>query len=54
MLFKIVVTGESNAGKSRLLERFISDTYSEINQITIGVEFTTKFVELKNGARIKL
>lgn len=54
MLFKFVVTGESNAGKSRLLERLTRDTYSEDSQITIGVEFTTKHIELKNGTRIKL
>ena len=54
MLFKIVVTGDSNTGKSRLLERFSKDTFTESEQITIGVEFTTQHVQLKNGVRVKL
>ena len=54
MLFKIVVTGDSNTGKSRLLERFSKGTFTEGEQITIGVEFTTKHVVLKDGTRIKL
>jgi len=41
MLFKIVVTGDSNTGKSRLLERFSKDTFTDSEKITIGVEFTT-------------
>ena len=44
MLFKIVVTGDTNTGKSRLLQRFTCNQYIEESQITIGVEFTTKLV----------
>ena len=29
MLFKIVLTGDSNVGKSHILERFVKDTYTE-------------------------
>lgn len=54
MLFKIVVTGDSNAGKSRLLERFTKNSFKEDSQLTIGVEFTTKHIELKNGVKVKL
>ena len=49
MLFKIAIAGDSNAGKSRLLERFVKSTYSEDSDVTIAVEFTTKTVKLKNG-----
>jgi GTPase SAR1 family protein len=54
MLFKIVITGDSNVGKSHILERFVKDTYSEGTLITIGVEFTTKIVTVKDGKRVKL
>ena len=54
MLFKIVLTGDSNVGKSHILERFVKDTYTENTQITIGVEFINKLVTLKDGKRIKL
>ncbi len=54
MLFKVVVTGDSNVGKSRLIERFTKDHFKEDSQITIGVEFTTKHITLKNGVRVKL
>lgn len=53
-MFKIVITGDSNSGKSRILERYTRDTFTDSNQITIGVEFTTKFITLDNGFVIKL
>lgn len=54
MLFKFVITGDSNGGKSHILERFTKDSYSESTQITIGVEFTNKIVTVKDGKRVKL
>ena len=54
MLFKIVLTGDSNGGKSHLLERFVNDTFTEETPVTIGVEFISKIVTLANGKRIKL
>jgi GTPase SAR1 family protein len=53
-LFKIVVTGQSNSGKSRILERYTRDTFSENEPCTIGVEFTSKYCTLRNGAVVKL
>lgn len=43
MLFKIVLTGDPNAGKSRILQRYIYGESSETKP-TIGVEFTSKIV----------
>jgi len=54
MLFKIVLTGDSNVGKSHILEWFVKDTYTEDTQITIGVEFINKTVTVKDGRKIKL
>jgi small GTP-binding protein len=36
------------------LERYTKGTFTDSQQITIGVEFTTKFVTLDNGYVIKL
>jgi len=54
MLFKIVLTGDSNVGKSHILERFMKDTYTVDTQITVGVEFISKVVTVKEGKRVKL
>lgn len=43
MLFKIVLTGESNSGKSRILQHFLTGESSNTKP-TIGVEFTSKMI----------
>ena len=43
MLFKIVLTGDPNTGKSRILEHFVKGSSSDTKP-TIGVEFTRKIV----------
>ncbi|KAK2198149.1 bifunctional P-loop containing nucleoside triphosphate hydrolase/Small GTP-binding protein domain/Small GTPase [Babesia duncani] len=48
-LFKIVLIGDSNVGKSNLLARFVKGRFRLDSKSTIGVEFATKNVELKNG-----
>ncbi|GBE63083.1 small GTP-binding protein [Babesia ovata] len=52
-LFKIIIIGDSGAGKSSLLLRFADDTYSESYMSTIGVDFKIKTVKIDN-ATIKL
>ncbi len=53
-LFKLVITGDSNSGKSRVVERYTKNSFSANCEITIGVEFTTKVVTLSNGEKVKL
>ncbi|EKX74372.1 Ras-related protein rab11 small GTP-binding protein, putative [Theileria equi strain WA] len=48
-LFKIVLIGDSNVGKSNLLDRFVKGTFKLDSKSTIGVEFATKNVQLRNG-----
>ncbi|XP_953567.1 small GTPase (Rab11) [Theileria annulata] len=48
-LFKIVLIGDSNVGKSNLLDRFVKGNFKLDSKSTIGVEFATKNVNLKNG-----
>lgn len=45
MLFKVVLTGECNSGKSRILQQFLNQN-SEETKPTIGVEFTSKLIKL--------
>ena len=39
---KIVVIGDSGVGKTNLIRRFITDTFSDNSKATVGVEFTSK------------
>ncbi|KAG5496109.1 hypothetical protein JKF63_02410 [Porcisia hertigi] len=52
-LMKLVVIGDSGAGKSCLLHRFIEDTFSEEQAQTIGIEYGAKIIDL-GGAKVKL
>lgn len=53
-IFKIISSGEASTGKSSLLLRFCNNTFSELYDPTIGIEFGSKTVELENKKRIKL
>ena len=52
-LFKILLIGDSGAGKSCLLLRFADHTYTESYISTIGVDFKIRTVEM-DGKSIKL
>lgn len=39
---KIVVVGDSGVGKTNLIHRFISNSFSESSKATVGVEFSSK------------
>ena len=45
-IFKIVLTGDSGVGKSNLLSRFTRNEFSLESRSTIGVEFSTKEVQI--------
>ncbi|XP_054882506.1 ras-related protein Rab-25-like [Poeciliopsis prolifica] len=51
-VFKVVLIGESGVGKSNLLSRFTKNEFSHDSRTTIGVEFSTRTVQL-NGFSIK-
>lgn len=48
----VVLIGESGVGKSNLLSRFTKNEFNHDSRTTIGVEFSTRTVEL-NGFTIK-
>lgn len=52
-LFKIILIGESNVGKTCLVQNFKSGIFSERQQNTIGVDFTVRTVDI-DGRRVKV
>lgn len=52
-LFKIIIIGESNSGKTTLTKSYINNMYVDNKISTIGVDFGIKLVDL-DGKSIKL
>eukprot|EP00746_Dinoflagellata_sp_MGD_P039261 gnl/MRDRNA2_/MRDRNA2_19467_c0_seq1.p1 gnl/MRDRNA2_/MRDRNA2_19467_c0~~gnl/MRDRNA2_/MRDRNA2_19467_c0_seq1.p1 ORF type:complete len:235 (+),score=51.71 gnl/MRDRNA2_/MRDRNA2_19467_c0_seq1:88-705(+) len=52
-LFKLLIIGDSGVGKSSILLRFCDDDFNEKQASTIGVDFKTKFMQVK-GKKLKL
>ena len=52
-IFKYVTAGDYSTGKSAIVNRFIQNIYKNINNTTIGVEFGSKMIYVKNN-NIKL
>jgi len=51
-LFRVVIVGDSGVGKSNLLTRFTSQTFSYDTKSTIGVDFSDKTLMVQ-GERVK-
>lgn len=51
-LFKVIVTGEQNSGKTSLVRRLVDDNFRDFTDTTIGVEFVSVEREI-GGQRIK-
>ncbi|XP_061790118.1 ras-related protein Rab-25b [Nerophis lumbriciformis] len=49
-VFKVVLIGESGVGKSNLLSRFTKNEFNHDSRTTIGVEFSTRTVQLNTFA----
>jgi small GTP-binding protein len=45
---KVILIGESGAGKSSILERFTRNTFSDVTQSTIAVDFQIKYAQIKS------
>lgn len=52
-LFKIILIGDSNVGKTCLVQNFKSGTFSDKQQNTIGVDFTVRTVDIE-GRKVKM
>jgi small GTP-binding protein len=46
-MYKIVIIGSSGTGKTNMCSRYINDKYIESQTSTVGVEFLTKTVQLR-------
>ena len=53
-VFKIILLGDSNVGKTHLLSRYIKGQLPRSKYPTIGVEFATKPVPLKTGGTVRV
>lgn len=47
-LFKCILIGNNNVGKSSILLKFLENRFDEYQDITIGVDFSTKLIPIKN------
>lgn len=52
-LFKFIIIGDTNVGKSCLMMQYIEKKFKNYIDPTIGVEFGAKELEI-NGKKIKL
>jgi small GTP-binding protein len=46
--FKIAVIGSSGGGKTNILKRFIKDQFDDEQITTVGIDFVSKMVKVKN------
>ena len=53
-VFKYIIIGNPSVGKSCILNQFLNNTFSDEYEITVGVEFGAKTIELDNNEKIKL
>lgn len=51
---KIVVLGHFGVGKTSLIRRFVTDTFSDNYKVTIGVHITKKVVEISVADTVSL
>lgn len=52
-LFKIILIGDSNVGKTCVVHRFKTGHFNEKQQNTIGVDFTVRSLDI-DGKRVKV
>jgi small GTP-binding protein len=55
LLYKIIIIGDSNVGKSNILSRYTKDQFQGNSKATVGVELGTKFVKIEGvGAKLQI
>lgn len=53
-IFKYIIVGDSNVGKSCILSNFLNKEFKSNHDVTIGVDFGVKIVEIEDKNIIKL
>lgn len=46
--FKVIVVGDKSVGKTSLIIRYVKGIFDKNYTVTIGVEFYSKIVQIKN------
>ncbi len=52
-MVKIIMIGNMSTGKTCLITQYVHNTLPKNTSPTIGVEFATKNVQLRNGRNVK-
>jgi small GTP-binding protein len=52
--FKFIIVGDSSVGKSCLVLRFTDGKFKNAHDLTIGVEFASRLVQVDNKVNVKL
>lgn len=53
-VFKIIIIGNANTGKSSILDRFVNNRFINDSDITIGVELGFRTIVLEDYTKVKL
>ncbi len=53
-VFKYIIIGNPSVGKSCILNQFLNKKFNEEYEITVGVEFGAKVIDLPFQLRVKL
>lgn len=48
LCLKIIIIGDSGVGKTNILTRFTKNKFNNENKPTIGVEFTSKIINIQD------
>ena len=53
-LYKILIVGDANAGKTSILDQFTNGSFDGAYISTIGIDFNVKTVTIKDDIKVKL
>ena len=53
-VFKYIIVGNASVGKSCILNQFLNNRFTDEYEITVGVEFGGKTIQLQDNSKIKL
>ena len=49
LVFKVIIVGASNVGKTSAIQRFVDKTFMSVQKSTIGVDFALKTIPVTPG-----